>query len=117
MSNFPHAIAIIIPAAYKPAFEKLGADLGHSGQEYNIPLAADPAATVATHWGVNSKAQAAFVAILNGTTKPPGVSQADYNALRAVMDYRIVPEAQYAGNFHTLRESVGLHKIALPESE
>ena len=118
MSRFPWAIALVIPAPLRGAFEAFGQQLGHSGQEYTIPLAASSDAAEPTHWGLNSKSTNAFKAILEGT-KPPGVSQALFDQLFSQVSSRIRPETEYYGgaNFKALIAEQGLVVLSASEDE
>lgn len=82
--GFPVSLVMIAPAADKAAVETLGLALGHSGDEFTVPLFTPPGASP-THYGLHSWATVAVAALWTGTASVPGISDADLAWLRATL--------------------------------
>ena len=91
MSNYPHSLVVICPAAVRDQLIAVGQPLGvYSNMA--VELSADGSAP-ATHYGSHAWAGVEFVAIMTGQVVPEieGVSEAEINALLGAITVSVDP--------------------------
>ena len=68
---YTYSLVAITPAAFRPTAEALGAAMGHSGSEFNVPLYTG-ASEEPTHYGLHAWVTPATAAIWLGQAYPDG---------------------------------------------
>lgn len=64
---YSFSLVAITPAAFKPVAEALGQAMGHSGQEFSVPI---PNADAPTHYGLHAWVTPEAAAVWLGTAYP-----------------------------------------------
>ena len=79
---YTYSLVAITPAAFKPTAEALGAAMGHSGSEFNVPLYTGE---TLTHYGLHAWVTPEVAAIWLGESYPPdtGYTDEQIDAVRA----------------------------------
>lgn len=103
---YQHSVVLVVADGDRVEAEAFGAMLGHSGQEYRVPLSAD-GAEPASHFGLHTYASNAFIAVLNGSA--PGLDPADHARLQSIVSSSIRTES--AGHFSDAVLDMGLQRI------
>jgi hypothetical protein len=105
--SYDRSVVLIVAAEDRAEAESFGEGLGHSGQEYAVPLS-PTGEEPATHFALHSWASEAFVALLAGTA-PSGVPQEAVDRLLPLVRASVSGDA--AGHFGRALTEAGLQRI------
>lgn len=110
--TYPHSVVLIVAAEDRDEAEAFGVLLGHSGQEYRVPLSPD-GAEPASHYGLHCFASDAFLEVIDGTA--PGIEPAALSRLAAIVTSSVRTDS--AGHFNDAAMATGLMRIVPPLPE
>jgi hypothetical protein len=122
---YSYSLVMLCPSEHRTGVEAAGLALGHSGQEYGVPLS-PTGAEPATHYGLRAAAAADYVLAVTGTlpdrdpTPDEETRVAEILAplapeqvagLRAVLVMSARPDADRHGHFDAVIADAGLVRV------
>ena len=108
---YNQSLVAITPADFKSTAEELGLAMGHSGNEFTVPLSAD--GLTVTHYGLHSWATIEAAQVWLGNAYPPvaGFNTDDVDAIRSQLIISVQEGASPGAHFDNVLTSNGLERF------
>ena len=109
---YDQSLVAITPAAFKATAEALGQAMGHTGNEFTVPLSAG-GAEPATHYGLHAWATPEAAAVWLGNAYPPdtGYTEQQIDDIRNALTISVQENANPGEHFDTVLTSQSLQRI------
>lgn len=111
--SYPYSLVILCPAEHRDAVEAAGVQLGHSGNEYTVPVS-PTGEEPATHYGLRAAATAETVHLWTEAEDVPGLDAGQVEWLRETLIIDASLKMSNAEHFDTVCAENGLKRVVMP---